>query len=156
MTDTCKCPVMWLPSRVQSIWWFLHLTGWPCLNALAIPFCGIAPGCEVTRSSSIPSFEACSFHSSCVSRKCRRLRLYAVPCAVRMLYNLGVLALFVTLARAHVFRVGFSTRTICYGDRGASSLAVRSWYDLYPSCRCCRNSFTSLFNCDDTAHIAFL
>ena len=107
---------------------------------------GIAPGCAATRSSSrsslIPSFEDCSFHSTCVSRKCRRLRLYAVPCAVWMLYDLGVLALFVTLARSHVFRIGFRTRTVCCGDRGASSLAVRSWYDLYTSCRCWRNAHT--------------
>ena len=59
--------------------------------------CGVAPGGVAARSSSssslIPSFEDCSFHYSCVSPKGRRLRLYAVPCAVRMLYDLGVLAL---------------------------------------------------------------
>ena len=87
-------------------------------------------------------FEDCSFHSSCLSRKCRRLRMCAVPCAARMVYDLGVLVLFVTLARSHVFRVGFFTRTVCCGDRGASSLAVRAWYDLYPSGHCCRNAFT--------------
>ena len=110
----------------------------------------IAPGCAAARSSSrsslIPSFEDCSFHS-CVSRKCRRLRLYAVPCAVRLLYDLGVLALFVTLARSHVFWIGFSTRTVCCGDRGTSSFAGRSRYD----CRCWRNAFTSPFDRDDTA-----
>ena len=41
-----------------------------------------------------------------------------------MLYDLGVLALFVTLARSHVFRIGFRTRTVYCGDRGASSFAV--------------------------------
>ena len=99
----------------------------------------------------IPSFEDGSFHPSCVSRKCRRFRLYAVPCAVRMLYDLGVLALFVTLARSHVFRIGFRTRTVCCGDRGASSFAVRSWYDLYISCRCWRNAFTFPSDRDDMA-----
>ena len=117
--------------------------------------CGIASGCAAARSSSrsslIPSFEDCCFHTSSVSRKCRRLRLYAVPCAVTMLYDLGVLALFVTLARSHVFRIGFTTRTVCCGDRGASSFAVRSWYDLYTSCRCWRNAFTSPFDRGDTA-----
>ena len=117
--------------------------------------CGIASGCAAARSSSrsslIPSFEDCSFHTSCVSRKRRRLRLYAVPCAVTMLYDLGVLALFVTLARSHVFRIRFTTRTVCCGDRGASSFAVRSWYDLYTSCRCRRNAFTSPFDRGDTA-----
>ena len=116
--------------------------------------CGIASGCAAARSSLrsslIPSFEDCSSHTSCVSRKCRRLRLYAVPCAVTMLYDLGVLALFVTLARSHVFRIGFSTRTVGCGDRGASSFAVRSWYDLYTSCRCWRNAFTSPFDRGDT------
>ena len=74
-----------------------------------------------------------------------------VHCAVRMLYDLGVLALFVTLARSHVFRIGFSTRTVCCGDIGASSFAVRSWYDLYTFCRCLRNAFTSPFDRDDMA-----
>ena len=117
--------------------------------------CGIAPGCAAARSSSmsslIPSFEDGSFHPSCVSRKCWRFRLYGVPCAVRMLYNLGVLALFVTLARSHVFRIGFRTRTVCCGDRGASSFAVRSWYDWYISCRCWRNAFTFPSDRDDMA-----
>ena len=93
------------------------------------------PGCAAARSSSrsslIPSFEDCAFQFTSVSRKCRRLRLYVVPCAVGMLYDLGMLALFVTLARSHVFRIGSITRTVCCGDRGASSFAVRSWYDLY-------------------------
>ena len=68
--------------------------------------------------------------------------------------DLGVLALFVTMAmQVPLFRVGFSTRTVCFGDRGASYIAVRSWYDLYPSCRCCRHAFTSPFDLDDTGGI---
>ena len=54
----------------------------------------------------------------------------------------------------YVFRIGFSTRTVCCGDRGAScasSFAVRSWYDLYTSCRCWRNSFTFPSDRDDMA-----
>ena len=86
------------------------------------------------------------YHASAADCVCTRF----LNCAVMMLYDLGVLALFLTLTRFHVFRVGFSTRTVCCGDRGASSLAVRSWYDLYPSCRCCRNAFTSPFDRDDT------
>ena len=70
---------------------------------------------------------------------------------VRMLYDLGVLAFFVTLARSHVFRIGFRTRTVCCGDRGASSFAVRSSYDLYISCRCWRNAFTFPSDRDDLA-----
>ena len=152
------------PSQVQSIWRFAHSTGSSRFKTLCVPgdsVCWIAPGCVAARSSSrsslIPSFEHCSLPSSCVSRKCCRLRLYVVPyCAVRMmmLYDLGVLALFVTLARSHVFRVGFSTRTVCCGDRGARSLAVRSWYDLFPRCCCCRNAFTYPFDRrDDPAFI---
>ena len=116
--------------------------------------CGIAPGCAAARSSSrsslVPYFEDCSFHSACVSCKCRRLRLYVVPCAVRMLYDLGMLALFVTMARSNFFRIGFSTCTVCCGDRGASSFAVRPWYDFYTSCRCWRNAFTFTSGRDDT------
>ena len=55
------------------------------------------------------------------------------------------------LGQAHVFRIGFTTRTVCCGDRGAISFAVRSWYDLYTSCRCWRNAFTSPFDRGDTA-----
>ena len=136
-----------------------HLASTHCVWLIATDDsgCGIAPGCAAgrpsSRSSLVPSFDDCSFRSSCVSRKCRRLRLYVVPCAVRMLYDLGVLALFVTLARSHVFRIGVSTRTVCCccGDRGASSFAVRSWYDLYTTCRCWRNSFTFPSDRDDTA-----
>ena len=121
---------------------------------------GIAPGCAAARSSSlpslIPSFEDCSFDSSRVSRKCRRLRLYAVPCAVMMLYDLGALALFVTLARFHVFRVGVSTRTVCCVGRGASFLAVRSLYDLCPSCRCCINTITYPFWYDTAGRFDFV
>ena len=95
-----------------------------CVWLIAIVDSGgrIAPGCAAARSSSrsplIPSFDDCSFHFSFVSRKFRRLRLYAVPFAIRMLYDIGVLALFVTLARSHIFRIGFSIRTVCRGDRG--------------------------------------
>ena len=131
------------PSQVQSSWWFAHSTGSPRFKALYVAACHWrfelwdCAGCTAARSSSrsslIPSFEDCSFHSSRVSRKCRRLRLYAVHCAVGMLYDLGVHALFVTLVRSHVFRVGFSIRTVWCGDRCASSLAVWSWYDFYPS-----------------------
>ena len=88
---------------------------------------------------------------TCVSRKCRRLHLYVVPCAVRMLYDIGMLALFVTMARSNFSRIGFSTRTVCCGDRGASSSAVRSWYDFYTSCHCWRNAFTFPSDRDDTA-----
>ena len=41
-----------------------------------------------------------------------------------------------------LFRIGVSTRTVCCVDRGASSFAVRSRYDLYTSYRCWRNAFT--------------
>ena len=127
-----------------------------CLVATGDSVCWMCSCSIVSRSSLIPSFEHCSFPSSCVSRKCCRLRLYVVPyCAVRMLYDLGVLALFVTLARSHVFRVGFSTRTVCCGDRGARSLAVRSWYDLYPPCCCCRNAFTYPFDRRDDPAFRF-
>ena len=39
--------------------------------------------------------------------------LQAVPCSVKMLYDLGVLCLFVTLTRSNVFRVAFSNRIVC-------------------------------------------
>ena len=128
-----------------------------CSKELTLATSLYPPGCAAARSSStlslIPSFEDCSFHASCVSRKCRQSHLYAVACAFRimMLHDLGVLALFATLAKYHVFRVGTCTRTVCCGDKGASSFAVRSWYYLYTSSRCCRNAFTSRFDLDGTA-----
>ena len=50
-----------------------------------------------------------------------------------------------------LFRIGSITRTVCRGDRGASSFAVRSWYDSYTFCRCWIIAFTSPFDRDDTA-----
>ena len=74
-----------------------------CVSLIATGYsgCGIAPGCAAARSSSrsslISSFEDGSFlllvyHSFADDCVCTRLL------AVRMLYDLGVLALFVTLA----------------------------------------------------------
>ena len=111
-----------IPSQLGPIYLVVCSLDWIALCMadrlpLAIRVVGLHHECAAAQSSSrsslIPSFEDCSFHYSCVSRKCRRLRMYAVPCAVSLLYDLGVLALFVTLARSHVFRIGFSTRIVC-------------------------------------------
>ena len=131
------------PSQVQSIWWFAHSTGSPRFKPLCVAGCHWRFGlwdCIGMCSRSIvfevvidTIIRGLFFPHFLVSRNCRRL-----------------LALFVTLARSHVFRIGFSTRTVCCGDRGASPFAVRSWYYLNTSCRCWRNAFTSPFDRGDT------
>ena len=68
-----------------------------------------------------------------------------------MSYDLGVLALFVNLARSHVFRIGFSTRTVCCEVRGARFFVVRSLYDLVTSCRFWINAFTFPLDRDEMA-----
>ena len=97
----------------------------------------------------IPSFEDCSFHSSFLSRNCRRLRLYAVPlCGQDVVRSRR--ACFVTLARSHVFRIGFSTRTVCCGIE-AQVPSQSGHGTTCISCGCWRNAFISPLDRDDTA-----
>ena len=59
-------------------------------------------------------------------------------------------ACFVTMARSHVFRIGFSTRTVCCGIE-AQVPSQSGHGTTCISCDCWRNAFISPLDRDDTA-----